>query len=408
MTKVTRYTDEELLALLNNIESDRVERKRSFKNDADKARQAVCAFANDLPGHNQAGVLFVGAEDNGEPSNVPITDELLRSLADIRDDGNILPLPVITVEKRILKGAEMAVVVIMPSDMPPVRYKGQICVRVGPRQGIASVSEERILNEKRRAGDVTYDLHPNSRASLKDLSKVFFEEEYLPAAFSRDILEANNRSYEERLSSLRMIYSVEEPLPTVLGLLAIGKNPQEYIFGAYVQFLRFDGTALSDPIIDAKELKGPLPAIIRSTEEKFNAHNRIAVDPLQVPQVNTIDYPYEAFRQILYNALMHRSYELTSTAPVHVYWYSDRIEINSPGGPYGEVTIENFGLPGQVGYRNPNIAEMFKTLGYIQKFGVGIQLARTVMERNGNPPLEFEVDQGFVKCILRKNRKSLL
>jgi ATP-dependent DNA helicase RecG len=405
MPNITRYTDEELLALLNDIESDRVERKRSFKNDADKARQAVCAFANDLPGHNQAGVLFVGVEDNGEPSNVPITDELLRSLADIRDDGNILPLPVITVEKRILKGAETAVVVVMPSDSPPVRYKGQICVRVGPRQGIASASEERILNEKRRTLDLPYDLHPHTRASLKDMSKVFFEEEYLPAAFSMDVLEANNRSYEERLSSLRMIYSVEEPMPTVLGLLAIGKNPQEYIFGAYVQFLRFDGTTLSDPIVDAQELKGPLPAIIKSTEEKFNAHNRIAVDPHHVPQKNTIDYPYEAFRQLFYNALMHRSYELTSSAPVHVYWYNDRIEINSPGGPYGDVTSSNFGQPGKVGYRNPNIAEMFKTLGYIQKFGVGIQLARTAMERNGSPPLEFQTDQGFVKCVMRKNIK---
>ena len=59
-----RLTDEELLALLNDIESDRIERKESFKGNVPKAaREAICAFANDLPGHNQLGVLLIGAKD---------------------------------------------------------------------------------------------------------------------------------------------------------------------------------------------------------------------------------------------------------------------------------------------------------------------------------------------------------
>ena len=110
MAKIPRYSDEELLDLLNTIESDRVERKRSFKNDAEKARQAICAFANDLSGHNQPGLLFIGAEDNGEPSGIAITDELLQNLAAMRDDGNILPLPVITVEKLVIKKLQMLII----------------------------------------------------------------------------------------------------------------------------------------------------------------------------------------------------------------------------------------------------------------------------------------------------------
>ena len=79
-----RLTDDELLILLNDTESDRAERKESFsKGISKKARQAVCAFANDLPGYNGPGVLFVGAKDNGEPSRVEITDQLLISLADM-------------------------------------------------------------------------------------------------------------------------------------------------------------------------------------------------------------------------------------------------------------------------------------------------------------------------------------
>lgn len=110
-----RLTDKELTSLLDGIESDRAERKAAYRGDVPKkSRQAVCAFANDLPGHNQPGVLFIGAEDNGAPSGLAITEQLLLSLADMKTDGNILPLPVLSVEKRKLKGAEMAVVTGSP------------------------------------------------------------------------------------------------------------------------------------------------------------------------------------------------------------------------------------------------------------------------------------------------------
>jgi ATP-dependent DNA helicase RecG len=397
---VERYTDEALTALLDDIESDRVERKRSFKNERDKARQAVCAFANDLPNHNQPGLLFIGAEDNGAPSRAPVTDELLQQLSDMKTDGNILPLPALTVEKRVLKGVEMAVVAVMPSDMPPVRYKGQIWIRSGPRRDIANAQEERILTEKRRYKDLPFDIYPVPRAALDDLSRVIFENEYLPAAFARDVLEANNRSYEERLASCRMVVLPEDTTPTILGILTLGKNPQDYIPGAYIQFLRIDGTELSDPVIDEEEIKGSLPNIIRRTEEKLKAHNHTAVDISRGPQVTVVDYPHVAFQQILYNAVMHRSYEKTN-APVRVYWFNDRVEINSPGGPFGNVTGENFGDPGITDYRNPNVADMFKTLGFVQKYGVGIQVARDAMKHNGSPPLEFKTNQSFVLCTLR-------
>ncbi len=92
-------SDGELLALLRDIESDRVERKASLS-DRDRIRQAICAFANDLPGYRKPGVVFVGANDDGTCSNLRITDELLRTLSDMRSDGNILPLPIMAVQKK--------------------------------------------------------------------------------------------------------------------------------------------------------------------------------------------------------------------------------------------------------------------------------------------------------------------
>ena len=77
------YSNPNLEAMLTDLESDLVERKETFGGDAPTAgREAVCAFANDLPDHRQAGVLFIGARDDGSPSGAAITDELLRNLAD--------------------------------------------------------------------------------------------------------------------------------------------------------------------------------------------------------------------------------------------------------------------------------------------------------------------------------------
>ena len=96
---MNRLTDEALTALLDAMESDRVERKRAWAGDApDKVRQAVCAFANDLPGHALPGVVFVGANDDGSPHPVAVNDQLLKTLADIKTDGKTIPLPSLTVE----------------------------------------------------------------------------------------------------------------------------------------------------------------------------------------------------------------------------------------------------------------------------------------------------------------------
>lgn len=397
-----RLSDQELDALLSDTESDRVERKETFKGDVPKkARQAVCAFANDLPGHNQPGILFIGAQDNGTPSGLEVTDQLLLSLSDMKTDGNILPLPVLSVEKRILKGAEMAVVTVMPSDMPPVKYEGRIWVRTGPRRSIANEQEERILNEKRRYKNIPFDIYPVPTAKITDLSKTVFENEYLPAAFAPDILEANGRTYEERLASCKMIVSPADTTPTVLGLLAIGKSPQDFLPGAYVQFLRINGTELADPVIDEEAIGGALVEVLRRTEEKLKAHNRSSVDITSAPtHQRNVPYPPAAIQQVLYNAILHRTYEGTNT-PVRVYWFNDRIEITSPGGPYGNVTVDNFGRPGITDYRNPNIGDVLKTFGFIQAFGRGIAVARREMQNNGNPELEFEVSQSTVVCTLR-------
>jgi ATP-dependent DNA helicase RecG len=400
-----RYSDEELTAMLHDIESDCVERKESFLGDTPKrAREAICSFANDLPNHNKAGVLFIGATDDGKPSGLKITDQLLLTLSDMKTDGNILPFPVITVEKRILDNAEMAVVTALPSDSTPVKYDGRIWIRTGSRRALANEQEERILSEKRQSKNVPFDLRPVYQATIKDLSRSYFEDKYLPMAFATDILEANNRSYEERLAACKMIISADDTTPTFLGLMAIGKKPRFHLGGAYIQFLRIDGPNEKSPIIDELEIDGTILEMYLLADDKFKAYNKNAINVLDgQTHVMNHDYPDTASRQILCNAILHRRYE-ENNAPIHFYWYNDRIEINSPGGPFGEITVENFGKPGLVSYRNRNLAEVMKNLGMGQRFGFGIKWAREEMEENGNPPIEFRVSNSNVCCVLRKKK----
>jgi ATP-dependent DNA helicase RecG len=97
---------------------------------------------------------------------------------------------------------------------------------------------------------------------------------------------------------------------------------------------------------------------------------------------------------------MHRSY-FGSNAPIRVYWFNDRIRITNPGGPFG-MGIEEFGNPDAVGYRNPNLAGALKDLGFVQRFGAGIGLARSELTKNGNLPLELDPSANYVSVTLRQ------
>ena len=391
---MTALEDSELLALLDGGESDRVEFKEALSGGTPTTiREAVCAFANDLGGAGRSGVVFVGVRDDGTPTGLPVADELLRRLADIKTDGNIVPPPSLTVRCLTVGAHEVALVIVLPSDSPPVRYKGRVHVRTGPRRGIATAQDERILNERRRSGDAPFDVQGVPQATIADLDLGEFSREYLPQAFAPEVLDANDRSPQEQLAATKMILGADQPTATVLGLLVLGRNPQDYLPGAYVQFLKFDGAEAHDDIIDAAALGGSVADVLRGLDEKLKAHNRTAIDLTSGPvERRNSHYPLVALQQLARNAVMHRTYEATN-APVHCRWFSDRVEIISPGGPFGRVTAGNFATVGAVDYRNPNLAEALATLGFVQRFGVGIPTAQRLLDEAGHPPATFTVDE---------------
>lgn len=389
-------TTEELEKLLLMPESDRVERKSSAA-DRSGIRRAICAFANDLAGHGAPGVIFLGVNDDGSCAGLDINDALLKDLAALKDDGNILPIPSVEVYRQILRDCPVAVIEVHPAANPPVRYQGRVWVRVGPTNRHATPEEETRLAERRRAGDVPFDLRPTSTATVEDLDLHYVQSVYLPAAIPRPVLEENRRSLDQQLRSLHLLVGNS---PTWGGLLVCGRDPQAWLPGAYVQFVRFEGTQLTDPIKNQRCLSGRIEDVLRRMDELMEVNICIRTSVTSGPkEVQRPDYPLIALQQLARNAVMHRTYEATN-APIRLYWYADRVVIQNPGGLYGRVNESNIGS-GATDYRNPLVAEAMHHLGFAQRFGLGIPLAREALAKNGNPPPQFEFTPTHVTVTIK-------
>lgn len=389
-------SQEELKGLLNSLELDRVERTRSTSN-TDKFCQAICAFANDFPDHRQSGYLLVGVDDDGSPSGIEVTDKLLLNLAAIRSDGNIQPLPAMTVDKRDVDDKEIVVVEVLPSDLPPVRYKGITWIRVGPRRAIATASEEKILTERRAARSRTFDASPCLECGIEELADDLFRMTYLPNAIDADALRRNDRSIPEQMASLRF-FSLEDECATYAGALLFGKDVLRWLPGAYIQFVRFKGRDLTDDVETENAFSGDLLNVLRSLDSFVSQQIQRRSEPDSLlHQQAVLDYPRFAVREFLMNAVMHRSYD--STSPIRFYWFTDRIEIQSPGGLYPDATPENF--PRLNAYRNPVVAEAMKALGYVERFGRGVLAAEKALEENGNPEAEFTFEPTHFLVTIR-------
>lgn len=379
-------TKEELDKLLPQLEQDRVEKTVS-RNDTEKFGEAICSFANDLPNHKQPGYLIVGVNDDGSRAGMKMEEQQLQTLLNFRTDGRIVPPPALAVSKFTFPDGEIAVVEVQPHFLPPVRFKGKVCVRVGPRKGTANEAEERILSEKRSAFARTFDALPCKGSNLDDISIELFKLRYLPSAIDAETLADNHRDLKQQLASLKF-FDLKEDCPTYAGILMFGNNPRFFIPGDYVQYVRFAGDDESSDFEFEYRFDGDLTTQLGQMEEFIKAN----IVKMVLPELGgdyKFSYPLRAIKELLYNAVIHRDYQ--SNAPVKFYEFSNRIEISNAGGLFGKARPENF--PNENDYRNPAISEAAKNLGYVNTFNVGIKAALSALKKNGNPEPEFITNQ---------------
>ena len=377
---------EKIQSMLTDLESEQIERTIST-NDTDKFAQAICAFSNDLSSTSRNGYLLIGVYDDGSLSELKATDKLLQSLGGLRSDGNILPQPIMSISVFSYENGDVIVLEIQPSPFPPVRYKGKTWIRVGPRKAVANEMEERILIERRTSNVSTFDIRPAIGIGLTEINQKLFTENYLTLAIDSDLLIEDRRELPEKLASLRF-FSPNYNAITNVGLLLFGKDPERYIPGAYIQYVRFDGLTEADDPVNEKKFSGNLIRVLTELDSflEYAIIQQKSVPVTALKEKTQFNFPKWAIRELLMNSIMHRDYE--SNAPIKFYQYQDRIEIVNPGGLYGNARPENF--PKVNDYRNPVIAEAMKVLGYVNRFNRGIARVKKELANNGNPDAIFD------------------
>lgn len=388
-------TKEEVLGLLNNTETYRIEKTISTGN-MDKFCEAICAFANDLPNSKKNGYLIIGAHDDGALSGLKVDDALLKKISAIRSDGNILPLPAMSVERMEFEEGDLLVAEVTPSLIPPVRYRGRTFVRIGPRRDIASEAEERLLTERRTAYMATFDATPCLGATLEDLDVDYINDTYLPDVVDAEVLQADKRDLKEKLASVRL-YDRAHDCPTYAAIILFGRNPRYFMPGDYVQYVRFQGQDKGGEVLNERRFQGALYKVLPELEafvENAIVTRRPVTESL-FKERTVINYPHKALRELLMNACMHRDYQ--SNTPIRLYQFDNYIEIMNAGGLYGNARPENF--PTVNDYRNPIIAEAMKEMKYVNMFNRGIKRVQEMLHENGNGTAEFDVSKLTAFCV---------
>ena len=394
--------EEEIRLLIADLESDRIERTISFRED--KLGPAVCALSNDFPNSKKSGYILLGVKDDGKVAGINIGDEELKKIGGVKTNGNVLPQPSIIVSEVFhIDGGDVVAVEVKPSLYPPVRYEGRCWIRVGPRRAIANISEENILIERRASYAKTFDLVPTLGATLDDISEEYFTLSYLPLAIDEDTLRLNGRTTKQKMAALRF-FDIKNDCPTNAGIIMFGLNPLFFLPGAYIQYIKFKGDQVTDGVEFEKQFSGALISELKNIDDfiKNNIIKEKAIRTDSFQEVLIKNYSYWALRELTMNAIMHRNYD--SNAPIYIYEFASRIEIINSGGLYGDVTPNNF--PYASDYRNVAIAEAMKLLGYVNRFNYGVQNAISELEKNGNgePAFDLELITKF-KVTISINKK---
>jgi ATP-dependent DNA helicase RecG len=224
---------------------------------------------------------------------------------------------------------------------------------------------------------------------------------YRRFAVAGDVIEENHRTIDEQLAALRF-FDARAARPTNAGVLLFGRDPVYFLPGAYVQHVRYDGTTLADEVSRERRFEGDLLTVLRGLDSLAEDLAETRPEPLPSGGDQLVHaYPPRTLHELLMNAVIHRNYD-GSTTPVLVNHFTDRVEIQSPGGLYGDLTAARF--PGGTSYRNPIVAEAAKVLGFVNRFGRGIAIAQALLAKNGSRPAEFDVGSNHLSVTIWRRR----
>lgn len=191
---------------------------------------------------------------------------------------------------------------------------------------------------------------------------------------------------------LKVVKEVDgEFKPTNTGLLFFGKNPAEFIPQSEIKMVRFNGVTRLHTI-DSKEISGRIYEMLDEAEIFFKRNTRLANKIVGFKRVDIPEYPYEAVREALINAIAHRDYDRDESSIIFSI-FDDRVEISNPGGLLPGLNIRK--LEGKHATRNKKICSIFKETRYMERYGTGIIKMKNLMMEHGLDEPEFSEEGDF-------------
>ncbi len=362
--------------------------------ETDRLAETLIAFAN-----GDGGTVLVGLTPDGTLDD-SLTAEEVESLL-WRAQSRCRPaVRTEWQQMETSQGMAVAIRVIRSTELHTLD-DGRVLIRVGGENRPLLGDEVSHLAATKATGDFETDVVAG--VGRGDLSQEIVQE-YIVKREERGRL-VLSRPADEVLVEIGALTEAGEP--TVVGVLLFGQEPQFYLPQSGLVFVRFAGTEPRGPeglpgYARREEIRGPLPRLIEAAWKVLWEEMRVAAVVKGLERQERSEYPPFAVREALVNAVCHRDYRLKGRR-IEVRMFDDRLEVISPGGLPGYITIDN--IVDEHFSRNPRIVGGLFQWGYIEELGLGIDRMIEDMVQAGHPPPEFKATPYSFTVILRNVRE---
>jgi ATP-dependent DNA helicase RecG len=366
----------ELLPFSSLKEGQTIEYKESLNTKIDRE---IVAFAN-----ASGGVIYCGVRDNGEVKGINISNRVLSQVQDIaRNCDPPIQVTIENIDDKVLA------IKVPDGDQKPYQCSAGFFLRIGANAQKLKAQEVKNLFSR---SFQHFDVNSNPKAIFaKDLSQPLVEQYFSYAGISQVALERQPQILEA-LQAIVYSNSERKYLMTNLGVLLFTSDPNRFIPESYITAVKYAGGDKFS-IEDRQEIKGSLIEQIEQAISFFKRHIQTRYsftgDSRRGEKSN---YPLVALREAIINAVIHRDYYFQNS-PIFCSIFSDRIEIENPGGIIRGLSPEE--ILGKSVRRNPALADVLYRAGYGEKLGSGLIRIKESLAQNGNPPYEFQAVNFF-------------
>jgi ATP-dependent DNA helicase RecG len=355
----------------------------------------------------QGGMIIIGVED-ATLEIVGISSERLAGTLDtiLRASRQVSPpllLEPADPEVYDLDGKKIVVATVPPSRGPVYQASGVFWMRRSTQTIPLTFAEMMEIANDRGLQD--WELQPARNATMDDIDLAQVEQ-YLQLRSARTHQQSRFEPIEQVLAGMECAVEREGKLvPSNVGILFFGKHPQRHIIQSEIVCVQFRDTIGVGGYADRKIVTGTIQQQIDEAEQFLSQHIPVGARIEGWKRVDLPDYPIEALREAIVNAVVHRDYTRRGES-IRVFYYSDRVEIHSPGLLLPGITVEQMSSGDVTSkLRNPVLAGILRDLpGYMERMGSGIRLMLHETAQMGLPPPLFREHQEVVVTFARAAR----